>query len=544
MNQSSNISMSISLVRKELELTLQKAEGYFALYAEDQAPNNLKLFADEVNLARGTFKLLQLAGPEALSTEMLSLIGDGALKIEVKIDALGQGIIGLGQYISIVLEREQDHPVLIIPAINKLRKAAGHKALPESHFFSVNLRPKLPPVEKSSIDIRPHIPRIRLMYQVGLLRVLKNNSPEIGLKLIGRAIDLLERGLRGTLAWSFWWTSQAALEAIIEENYEITACRKVLLGRIDQIMRLMIKEGLQVFTAQAANEAQKEILHLVALSSTKTGLISDVRECFKLQVDAAEVSLRVERKLLAGPDIDAYESLSNAFKDEIKVVKAALDSAAKDTLTEEGFADVDSRLGALVGVLKVINQEPLSKKVQAQRERIAGLKSDNEGEKVSALAQLADALLQVEIACNQFVRGEISGEEGIVGAGHHAEARIVLFDEVQSAIGMAKRAMASYLETGDKLHLANIKQTLDGARGAWIFLGQAKASAVVAAATVYLDKKVLASEDDIDEAKLEILADALTSIEYFAETLSHSDTAGGDILQLAIKSITQLGFKI
>jgi hypothetical protein len=544
MDQPSNISMSISLVRKELEFSLQKAEGYFVLYAEDQEARNLKLFADELNLARGTFKLLQLNGPEALSTEMLSLIGDGALRIELKIDALGQAIISLGQYLNILLERERDYPVLLIPAINILRKTANHKVLPESHFFSVNLRPKLPAIDKATIDIRPHIPRIRLIYQAGLLRILKNNNPEIGLKLITRSISLLERGFRGTLAWSFWWTAQAALEAIIDQNYEITGCRKVLLGRIDQVMRQMIKGGLQIFTAQAANEAQKEILYLVAISSGDSKTLKMVKDCYKFQTETSEVTLKAERRLLAGPNIDAYESLSKAFKVEIKLVKSALDLAAKGTLTDEGFAEAGLRLGVLVNVLRVIQQEPLAKKVEAQRAKIAHLESNDGNEKVVALAHLADALLQVELACDKFVTGVVTEDDSIVGAGHFAEAKIVLFGEIQTGLAMTKRAMTLFMDSRDKLHLTNIKSALDGVRGAWIFLGYNKASAVIAAAIQYFENKVLDNDADFDEARLEVLADALTSIEYFAETLSHSDSAGDDVLNLAIKSIGQLGFKI
>ena len=544
MNQPSNISMSISLVRKELESTLQKAEGYFAAYAEDQEQGNLKLFADELNLARGTFKLLELSGPEALSTEMLSLIGDGALRIELKIEALGQAVIGLSQYISILLEREQDHPVLLIPVINKLRKAGGHKALPESHFFLVNLRPKLPPIEKTTINIKPHLGRLRLMYQAGLLRVLKSDDPAVGFKLIERSVILLEKGFRGTLAWSFWWVAKAGLEAIIKENYELTLGRRMLFARIDQVMRLMIKDGFQVFTAQTANEVQKELLHLVSLSALDAGAPGEVKSCYQLKSQFTEATLKLERRLLAGPDIDAYESLSVAFKEEIKAVKSALDSVAKNTLTEEGFTEVDERLLSLIGVLKVIHQLPLASKVEAQRGLISDLKSDDGETKVRALGELADALLQVELACDQFVKGEVSGQEGVIGAGHYVEAKIVLYDEIQSGLSMTKRAMASFLETGDKLHLANIRPALDGVRGAWIFLGQLKASKVITSAGEYLDKRVLNSDEGPDEARLEVLADALTSVEYYAETLSHADGAGSDILDLAVKSMGQLGFKI
>lgn len=544
MNQTSNISMSISLVRKELESTLQKAEGYFASYAEDQDQVHLKSFADELNLARGTFKLLELSGPETLSTEMLSLIGDGALKIEVKIEALGQAIIGLSQYINILLERERDYPVLLIPVINKVRSAGGHKAISESHFFAVNLRPKLPAVEKASINIKPHLARLRLIYQAGLLRVLKDPEPKIGFKLIDRSLILLERGLRGTLAWSFWWTAKGALEVIINEDYELTVSRRVLFARIDQIMRKMIEGGIQVFTAQAANELQKELLYLISISNQAEGTIGEIKKCYQLNSAYTETQLKLERKLLAGPDIDAYESLSVALKEEIKSVKESLDAAAKDALQEEGFLDVDNRLQSMIGVLKVIHQVPLAENVEQQRVKISDLDDANEESKAAILVELADALLQVELACDQFVKGEVAGGSGIIGAGHFTEATIILFDEIQSGLSMVKRALASYMETEDKLHLSNIKAVLDGVRGAWVFLDDNRAVSVIACATKFFTDKVLASDLGPDEARLEVLADSLTSIEYYAETLSHSNTAGKDILELAVKSIGQLGYKI
>lgn len=135
MNQVSNISVAIGLVRKELETTLQKAENYLSRFSETLDSSHLKLFADEINLARGTFKLLELSGADALATEMLSLIGDGAVKQTVKLEALGQSLIGLTQYINVLLEQEVDHPILLVPTINIVRKVGGHRPITESHFF-------------------------------------------------------------------------------------------------------------------------------------------------------------------------------------------------------------------------------------------------------------------------------------------------------------------------------------------------------------------------------------------------------------------------
>lgn len=545
MNQISNISVSISLVRKELETTLQKAESYFSQYGESLDVSHFKLFADEINLARGTFKLLELAGAESLATEMLSLVGDGAVKQAVKLDALGQALISLTQYIDILLEQEADNPILLIPAINLVRKAGGHKPVTESHFFSVNLRPKLPTIEKTTFNIKPHLPRIRLMFQAGLLRVLKDQNPVVGFKLIERSLALLERGLRGSMAWPFWWSSLAAAQAITQEQYDLTLARRMLFARIDILMRSMIKSGVKVFSSQNANELHKDLLHLVSLSSQKDGLIADVKKVYAINSYITEQQLKTDRKLLSGPDIGSFDTLAKAFKEEIQNVKDALDAAEKGTLTVADFDELKGRLQRMANVLSVINQDALGRRIEAQLSNVLALKDMSQEQRVIALAGIADALLEVELASGKFGRqSSVSSNNEIVGAGHYIEARIILFDEIHSGLAVSKRAIAAYVEDSDKLHLANIGQALVGVKGALIFLNELQCAEIITLSMRYLNERVLNSDEPADEARLEILADVLTSIEYYIETVSQSDVSAKDILSLAIKSIAQLGYKV
>lgn len=81
-------------------------------------------------------------------------------------------------------------------------------------------------------------------------------------------------------------------------------------------------------------------------------------------------------------------------------------------------------------------------------------------------------------------------------------------------------------------------------RGALIFLNEERASLVVGAALKFINDRVLPSDMSTDPQKLEALADALTSIEYYVETLSQSDKVSPDILDLAVKGVQQLGYKI
>jgi len=199
-------------------------------------------------------------------------------------------------------------------------------------------------------------------------------------------------------------------------------------------------------------------------------------------------------------------------------------------------------------VLNVVNQHELAQRLQEQQARLTGLTGmTNEVERVGLLAQVADALLQVELAAKRFSKTErekVGQSTKLIGAGHYKEARIVIFDEVESGLALAKRAIASFADTQDKLHLNNIKSTLNGIRGALIFLNENRASEVVGAALRFINERVIPSDMTTDAQKLEALADALTSIEYYVETLSQSDKVSPDILDLAVKGIHQLGYNV
>jgi hypothetical protein len=307
----------------------------------------------------------------------------------------------------------------------------------------------------------------------------------------------------------------------------------------------MIKSGVKVFTSQIANELHKDLLHIVSLSPQQDGLLEQVKQAYSIRSYITEQQLKAERKLLSGPDIGSFDTLAKAFKEEIQSVKEALDSAEKGTLTEGDFEELKIRLQRMANVLKVIQQDALGQRIEAQLSNVLALKDLSKEQRIIALAGIADALLEVELASDQFGRQpSANSKQEIIGAGHYFEARIVLFDEVHSGLAVSKRAIASFVDSSDKLHLANIGQALIGVKGALIFLNEMQCAEIINSSMRYLNERVLNSDEPADEARLEVLADVLTSIEYYIETVSKSDVSAKDILSLAIKSIAQLGYKV
>src|SRR5690606_37452431 len=118
------------------------------------------------------------------------------------------------------------------------------------------------------------------------------------------------------------------------------------------------------------------------------------------------------------------------------------------------------------------------------------------------------------------------------------EAKIVVLDEAKAGLALSKRAITAYLESGgDKMHLANVPVTLQAVRGGLWFLGQERTARLVGSCADYIQQQMLETDQMPVEAKLESLADALTSLEYYLEA---GGASRNDVLELADRSVEAL----
>src|SRR5690606_2850606 len=125
------------------------------------------------------------------------------------------------------------------------------------------------------------------------------------------------------------------------------------------------------------------------------------------------------------------------------------------------------------------------------------------------------------------------------------EAHIVLVEESQAGLALARRAITAYIESGnDRMHLLNVPATLETVRGGLIFLGMTRASDIIGNASRFIRESMLEQQATPDPQQLEVLADALTSIEFYLESAERSSVGTGDVLAVAEDSLAELGYGV
>jgi hypothetical protein len=553
---------SLGLVRSELFATIEQAEQSLELFIADRLNVSLLQQAVEyLQQIRGILKLIELAGAELLAQEILLLATDipagAGQERDGQLAALGKALFVLRRYLEGIDIHRQEIPELLLPIINELRQSTGQPSLPESYFFSVRLDQPRP--QRRNVEIQPGVAnrdgtRLRQMYQLGLMNVLREQNLSAALKLMSRALGRLDDLLGGRDRSRLCWIGAAALEAMAEARMRPSKARKQLLARMDRDLRQLLANP----QFEAPRSLLKEMLYLVALAGTQGERASEMRRVFGLaSLPFTDHLLEEESRRLGGPGQGVMRSLSLAIREELVGVKDMLDLIERGTAQLESKVTLHAQIGKLAKTLDMVGLSSAGNALQNLVAMVGAWSERSDNPPADELLRLADALLYVESmvatleqseqrqrAANTLAVGQAGGES--YAAHQLDEARIVVIDEAQAGLALAKRAITAYLESsGDKLNLANVPTSLQAVRGGLWFLGLERAAELVGACAAYIQTHMIENAQIPSEQMLETLADALTSLEFFLEGGASLRPEGRqDVLDLAADSVRALGMQV
>ncbi|MFP6861413.1 ferrous iron transporter B [Pseudomonas sp.] len=551
---------SLNLVRDELFTTMEEAESSLEHFIADRHNGSLLQQAVEnLHQVRGTLNLIELAGAELLAQEVLDQATDipagAGEERDAQLSALSNALHVLRRYLENVEANRQEMPELLLPAINNLRQAGGQPALPESFFFSVRLdhaRPRTAPPSVDGAARESEGRRLRHMYQVGLLGFIREQNPQASLKLMGRALTRLDNLFANEPRGRLCWVGAAAVEAQVEGQLLARKSRKQLFSRIDRELKQMLVNGQY----EAPRGLLKELLYLVALADSRGPQAAALSDVFGLTpLPFTDHLLEEEYQRLAGPGQAVMRSLSSAIREELSSVKDMLDLIERGTLQSDSLNSLHALLGKLSKTLGMVGLSSAGNSLNAQLQTVASW-SEESAPAPQELHKLADAVLYVEGMVASLERGERRetrpaqakpGDEAESFALHQLnEAHIVVVDEAQAGLALAKRAITAYLESGgERMHLSNVPFSLQAVRGGLWFLGQERAALLVGACADYIQQHMFDAPQMPSEQMLETLADALSSLEYYLEAgaVMRPETQPS-VLDLAAESVRALGMQL
>jgi chemosensory pili system protein ChpA (sensor histidine kinase/response regulator) len=541
-------SQTLHIVAKELTVTLNDARASLEGYAERSDQRALlEKCADQLHSAHGVLRLVEVYGAALLAEEMehvtrylLSSGNDQKRQID-GLDALMRAMVQLPTYLERVLSGGRDLALVLLPLLNDLRSVRGSPLLSEGTLLLLNLKSDAPaqPQGRSddqTISVAQWARRLRPRFQLGLLGYIRGERQVQNLEILAKVAEKLEQIATTQPVFQLWWVVGAILEAVRANGLEGSATLKRLLGQADRQIKSLYELGEARYCEDPPIDLLNNLLYYVARASTGGGRIGAVRASFKLtELLPVDDSIEHERESLSAPSVKLMRTVAAAIKEDLSKVKDVL-----DIFVRRGGGQSDELvpqlelLKKISDTLGVLGLGELRQRVQDEIQSLSEIVTDGKAPSEEALVRVAGVLLSVEDSLDdQLVRLilPISDQSGAdAPAEMDFEFRqvseavlrecIVNLARIKEAVSMAVQRPADFSAQG----LDNVPQLLRGMTAGLLMLGKGRAVEIMDAIGAQVRKLIEPNAPAPDSIRLERVADAIVSIEYYMETLQNGRT--------------------
>jgi len=538
-------SQTLHIVAKELNVTLSDARTSLEGYAErtDQRAL-LEKCADLLHSAHGVLRLVEVYGAALLAEEMehvtryLLISGHDQKRQVDGLDALMRAMVQLPTYLERVLSGGRDLALVLLPLLNDLRSVRGSPLLSEGTLLLLNLKsdqpaqPQSPRQGDQTISVAQWARRLRPRFQIGLLGYIRGERTVQNLEILAKVAEKLEQVATTQPVFQLWWVTGAILEAVRANGLEGSATLKRLLGQADRQIKVLYEQGEARYCEDPPVDLLNNLLYYVARATTTGGRIAAVRASFKLsELLPVDDKIEQERESLSAPSVKLMRTVAAAIKEDLSKVKDVLDIFVRrgGGRTDELIPQLEL-LKKISDTLGVLGLGELRERVQQEIADLSDIVTDGKTPPEEALVKVAGVLLSVEDSLDdQLVRlilpSASSPEE--LPADQDTEFKlvseavlrecIVNLARIKEAVSIAVHKPADFPSQG----LDNVPQLLRGITAGLLMLGKGRAVELMDAIGVQVRQLIEPGAPPPDALRLERVADAIVSIEYYMETLQN-----------------------
>jgi chemosensory pili system protein ChpA (sensor histidine kinase/response regulator) len=538
-------SQTLHIVAKELATTLNDARASLEAYAERSDQRVLlEKCADQLHSAHGVLRLVEVYGAALLAEEMehvtrYLLSSDNDQKRQVDgLDALMRSMVQLPTYLERVLSGGRDLALVLLPLLNDLRSVRGSPLLSEGTLLLLNLKSDQPAQPQSlrqgeqALSVAQWARRLRPRFQIGLLGYIRGERTVQNLEILSKVAEKLEQVATSQPVFQLWWVTGAILEAVRANGLESSATLKRLLGQADRQMKVLYELGEARYCEDPPVDLLNNLLYYVARASTTGGRIAAVRASFKLsELLPVDDSIEHERESLSAPSVKLMRTVAAAIKEDLSKVKDVLDIFVRrgGGRSEELVPQLEL-LKKISDTLGVLGLGELRQRIQEEISELSGIVAEGKIPPEELLIKVAGVLLSVEDSLDdQLIRLILPATSAASAADMPADQDlefklvseavlrecIVNLARIKEAVSLAVQKAGDFAPQG----LDNVPQLLRGITAGLLMLGKGRAVELMDAIGTQVRKLIEPGAPAPDALRLERVADAIVSIEYYMETL-------------------------
>ena len=273
-------------------------------------------------------------------------------------------------------------------------------------------------------------------------------------------------------------------------------------------------------------------------ASTSSRRITDIKSTYGLKdnsVDGEVDGLTSEAAIVFNDDL--LQTVAVTIRSDIENIKNQLESYSRsgnENLQE--LAPVTDGLHMLGNTLDMISKEPLSKTVFEHEVRLRDLLAGSEESREALFSAIANTLIDVENTLDDVAAND--ADNAVYNQGAEAVSR-----EIIASMVRAKDLITDFLhESVDFDSLGSVPYLLEQMSGGLQLIDEQRAAVVTQKVSMFVSQVLIKERKSLPAAQLDLLADAICSIEFHVEETCENRGNTGAALNIAEQSMQQLGY--
>ncbi|MEJ2528939.1 MAG: Hpt domain-containing protein, partial [Gammaproteobacteria bacterium] len=560
---------NLKWIKGELDTVILRARDVLEKYINGGGDSeSMMTCAKDLHQVYGTLQIVELYGATMLAEEMelvACAIAEGKVDDErAAADALMQGLVRLPDYLEKLQDGALDHPTLILPLLNDLRATRGVELFSEVALASPELERRLAAkevVEHESSELPKLAKKLRHSYHLSLLKWYRGSDQLSGINGVRDVLEQLHAAAGTGQVKRLFHVAIAALASPLENLDAPNIATKLLFGRVDRELKRIIKEGERPVAEMPTISTVRDLLYYVASVEKGDELVQSVKQEFDLDnTIISQQRIELGREDLASPNMELLESLKQAIGAELSEIKDILDLFIRTKNNDsEQLAALEQPMRKVADTLGMISQGALRQRMKRQADKIRELSSSGGLTEESELLEMAGDIIFVEASLEnlasfgrtQFLahaqaqakaekEREASAKELPEGEFERLTDSVVR--EARVDMAKIKDAILAYIKAPEKSQvLEQVPAHFYAIAGAFEMLKLYDLSALLRATAGYVSTELVAKKTIPDLQRLNAFADAITSIEYFMETIADGRGIQNKILDVAREALVRLG---
>jgi len=564
LEQASNASTVLTWVRRDLDKHLTQIRTQIEHIAtSSHIGDGVTNTKQHLRQLKYTFEALVLQGATLVFEEMIRVCDElehfNDHDRQIAFAALMDAIVIVPSYLDRLQAGHHDLPVLLLPVINELRSAYNASVVSEATLFAPNLDVPLPELEEeltgsnAGSDTDPtdndesfqsFARRLRRQYENALLSWLQNQNDISLLSPLHKVCETTYRRAQRLDIVRLWWIAAEVIVGLLDGVIDNDVHIHRLFARLNIILKSLAEKGETATSRDSTNAISQALLFHVAQSRSGNASVDLLRERFQLKtlVPDREALLRA-RGTVTGRNRDLYNALGAAVRDELSLIKDALDLELRT-----GVVDVDRRseskeaLRRLKDTLKMMGLGDSARSIDELLPSFEASEDANdetgEGPRNTLLLELAERLIQVESVLEEQIEtlGEplelIPGQKFIDLPTHELHRfRVCLLDETVVSMRQLQEGVHQHFGGNED---ADFTSPLEHIAGAMELIGDIDSAKLALQLRNALDNLLspVSSEVAIDSGQLERVTDAVAAFELYLAGCRDQQGNRGQFLEI------------